>query len=215
LTVAAAGETLCDIASRLGVSVDALAAANRLEPSGRSAFQEGRRLTVRRGSRAVYRVQAGDSLGAIARWTALPIDRLVVDNAIADPDFIAVGQRLRLSAGARACPTPASFRTAERLLDDALERYATADFDATAERAERARALLGPSPGDAAVQRLRVRAAVLQGLAALGRGEEERAVLWFADGLALEPELRLDPALASPKVERLFERARRSGAPRD
>ncbi len=51
-----------------------------------------------------YVVQAGDTLSSIALANGLSVAQLVELNSLADPDVIAVGQRLRLAATAPATP---------------------------------------------------------------------------------------------------------------
>ena len=57
-----------------------------------------RTTTTRSGRplRRFYRVKPGDSFGAIAEKTNVPIERLEALNAEVDPQALVVGQRIRL-----------------------------------------------------------------------------------------------------------------------
>jgi beta-lactamase class A len=50
----------------------------------------------------VYRVEPGDTLGAIRAATGIPIDRLTALNNLTDPNLIVAGQELRLRADDKA-----------------------------------------------------------------------------------------------------------------
>jgi len=47
-------------------------------------------------ARKTYRVRSGDTLGAIAERTGVPVDRLVELNPDVDPQSLRTGQRIRL-----------------------------------------------------------------------------------------------------------------------
>jgi Tfp pilus assembly protein FimV len=49
-----------------------------------------------RPRRRVYRVRAGDTLGAIAEQTGVPVERLLALNPELDPQALVAGQRIRL-----------------------------------------------------------------------------------------------------------------------
>jgi LysM repeat protein len=112
-TLVVAGDTVCHVAGRLGVSADALARANGL-PSVSARLIEGARLEVPEDAPIVYTVRRGDTLSGIGRWTGLPVPHLAEENALPDPNRLAVGQQLRVSAGAlTACaPEPPTYRVA-------------------------------------------------------------------------------------------------------
>ena len=48
------------------------------------------------GSILPYRVQAGDTLGAIAKKYNVTVEQLMAWNGIKDPNFLAVGQQLKI-----------------------------------------------------------------------------------------------------------------------
>jgi LysM repeat protein len=50
----------------------------------------------RRPTRAVYRIKAGDTLGAIAVKTGVPVERLLALNPELDPQALVAGQRIKL-----------------------------------------------------------------------------------------------------------------------
>jgi LysM repeat protein len=111
----APGDTLGAIAARSGLSVRALARANGIADPDHVVA--GRRLVVPGASGAsaagsasggVYRVRAGDSLGAIASRHGTSVAALVAANHIRDPNVIAVGRRLVLSGGGGGGPAGAA-----------------------------------------------------------------------------------------------------------
>ncbi|MBI2939735.1 MAG: LysM peptidoglycan-binding domain-containing protein [Chloroflexi bacterium] len=114
LHVVQVGETLGAIADRYGVSADAVARLNDLADPNRLVVGQSLRLPARGGSaaasstvrapvnRAEYTVQAGDVLGLIAERFSTTVATLMRLNELRDPDGIAVGQSLKLPAGASA-----------------------------------------------------------------------------------------------------------------
>ena len=52
--------------------------------------------TTKASTRKTYRVRSGDTLGAIAERTDVPVDRLLELNPDVDPQSLRAGQRLRL-----------------------------------------------------------------------------------------------------------------------
>jgi LysM repeat protein len=107
-----AGDTLCGVAGRLGVSAEALARANGL-PSVEAPLLAGTTLDVPKNAPLLYAVRSGDTLTGIGRWTGLPATTLAETNALRDPDLLSIGQRLVVPAGARtACAPP--LRVAQR-----------------------------------------------------------------------------------------------------
>ena len=99
--VVARGETLTQIASYYGYSIDALVAANGLASPHR--IQVGARLTLPGASAtgsAVHMVQRGETLTAIAARYGQSVDALVAANGLASPNRLAVGMRLSIPGGA-------------------------------------------------------------------------------------------------------------------
>jgi N-acetylmuramoyl-L-alanine amidase len=72
-------------------------------------------------SAGAYEVRPGDTLWAIAHRTGVPVDRIVHDNGIADPNRITPGQHLAIAGEPAATPAPAP-RAAPRT-------YAVRDHD--------------------------------------------------------------------------------------
>jgi murein DD-endopeptidase MepM/ murein hydrolase activator NlpD len=112
------GDTLGEVARRHGVSVDALARANRISDPDR--VFAGQVLTIPGTSSAgaaptaaprVHVVQPGDTLGAIARRYGVPVSSLARANGISDPNRINVGQRLTVGGGAATWVCPVAGRT--------------------------------------------------------------------------------------------------------
>lgn len=119
----AAGDSLSSIASRAGVSVDALARANGIRNPNMVVV--GTRLTLPGGgpctcapssapaapasSSRVHTVRAGESLGQIAARYAVSVAALAQANAIRDTNVVVVGRRLTIPAAGTATPaaTPA------------------------------------------------------------------------------------------------------------
>jgi LysM repeat protein len=109
------GETLGGIATRHGVSVSALAAANGITDPNR--IVAGTALTIpgaagaatpRRGSGGGggYTVRSGDTLGAIAARHGVSVRTLAAANGITNPNSIRAGMRLRID-GAPGATRPA------------------------------------------------------------------------------------------------------------
>lgn len=118
------GETLSEIASRHGMSVDRLMAINGIRnadhvEAGQTLRVSGRVASAADGGAASgssYRrgasehlVQPGESLSSIADGYGVPMSRIVAINAISDPDLVQAGTRLKLTgspAPRPAAPTP-------------------------------------------------------------------------------------------------------------
>jgi hypothetical protein len=118
------GETLSEIAERLGISVDRLMAANgisdpnhveagqRLRVPGGAASAPARSVGSGAGGSVV--VRDGETLSEIAERSGVSMSRLMALNGISDPDHLEVGRTLRLggssasSAGAASRPAPAA-----------------------------------------------------------------------------------------------------------
>jgi len=105
-TAARPGETTCQAAGRLGVSVEALRAANQIrEPSDRPLGE--RRLRVPSASALDHHILPGQTLSRVAAWYGHSVRDLERANAIDDPDLIVAGGRLRIPPGAQTgCPPP-------------------------------------------------------------------------------------------------------------
>jgi LysM repeat protein len=99
------GETLCQAAGRLGVSLDALRAANALAGAPEQPIGS-RRLAVP-AAPLEHHVLPGETLARVSSWYGHSVDSLARANGLDDPNRIAAGARLRIPAGARtACPPP-------------------------------------------------------------------------------------------------------------
>ena len=106
-TVAARpGESACQAAGRLGVSVAALRAANALrEPDDRPLG--ARPLAVPPRAPLEHRIRSGETLARVAAWYGHSVGDLAQANGLADPDRIVAGADLRIPPGARTgCPPP-------------------------------------------------------------------------------------------------------------
>ncbi|GAC1320704.1 MAG: hypothetical protein NVSMB12_20530 [Acidimicrobiales bacterium] len=107
------GDTLGTIAARFGTSVVALASTNRIADP--DLIFVGQRLTVPSAGPVAspgpsrYTVVPGDTLGVIATRFGTSVAALAVDNHIANPDLITVGQVLNVPGpgGPAPAPTPA------------------------------------------------------------------------------------------------------------
>jgi N-acetylmuramoyl-L-alanine amidase len=120
------GDTLSAIAARSGVSVDALAAANGLDPNaylltgtvihlaGSSSstgtmvpVSDTTTTTTTSGTGASYVVQAGDTLSAIAARSGVSVDALAAANGLEPNHVLLAGTVLRVSAGTSGAGTAA------------------------------------------------------------------------------------------------------------
>lgn len=97
------GDTMTGIASKLGVSYNALLAANRNVNPDRISV--GQRLRVPTGSSAssggdrVHEVVAGDTISAIAARYGVSIQDLESWNSNLNPDRIQIGQKIKIRGG--------------------------------------------------------------------------------------------------------------------
>ncbi|NNC73712.1 MAG: M23 family metallopeptidase [Sphingomonadaceae bacterium] len=87
-----AGDTLTAIASRTGAGVNAIAAANDIEPP--YIIQIGQRLDIPAGR--YHRVRRGETGIAISRAYGVDWSRVVTLNQLEDPYILRVGQRIML-----------------------------------------------------------------------------------------------------------------------
>ena len=117
--VVKAGDSLSRIASKAGVSLDALLAVNGFKRTtvilpGQTIALPGASKTVTVQSVAVrsgavggtYTVVAGDSLSRIASKAGVSLDALLAANGFQRSSVIVPGQSIALPAGASAAPTP-------------------------------------------------------------------------------------------------------------
>ncbi len=102
--VVRSGDTLSEIAARLGVPADRLADANGIDDP--DFLPEGTVLVLPAtggGAPAGYVVREGDTLTAVADRLGTTVDELVAANALDDPDFLPVGTVLT-APGTWRCP---------------------------------------------------------------------------------------------------------------
>ena len=108
------GETLAEVAERLGSSIRELAAANGIRDPNR--IYEGQTLvipgagTTAAATAGTHVVRPGETLGAIAGRFGLSVRSLAAANGITDPNRVIAGARLRIdgAAGAAAAAPAAS-----------------------------------------------------------------------------------------------------------
>lgn len=113
--VVKSGETLSEIADRLGVSVERLMAANGI--SNADHLEAGQRLRVPGGAASAPArsgggggsvvVREGETLSEIAERHSISMNRLMALNGITDPDQLEVGRTLRLGGSPSAATTAA------------------------------------------------------------------------------------------------------------
>jgi LysM repeat protein len=129
------GDTMGAIADQLGVSLDALEAANP-QVTDPDYIYPGQTLNVPGGdapvpeqpapapapqpdpppapSASTYTVQPGDTMGGIAARLGVSLDSLEAANPqVTNPDFIQVGQTLNVPGGAPGAPAPAPVPTGD------------------------------------------------------------------------------------------------------
>lgn len=98
------GDTLSEVAERLGVPMARLAEANGIDDP--DFLREGTVLVLPAGgggAASSYVVREGDTLSGIAARLGTSVAELVAANAIYDPDFLTVGQVLTVP-GTWRCP---------------------------------------------------------------------------------------------------------------
>jgi N-acetylmuramoyl-L-alanine amidase len=121
------GDTLTAIASRAGVSVQSLAAANGLDPAG--VLLAGAALKLAGSGAApatttttaeapaaqgAYKVRPGDTLGGLARQTGVSLQSMAAMNGLDPNGTLVIGTVLKLPSGAPAparASTPAPTQT--------------------------------------------------------------------------------------------------------
>jgi LysM repeat protein len=112
------GDTLANIAARLGVSMRALADANGILNAnliyvGQVLILPGESATVAtdaepatESSGSIYVIRRGDTLSGIAARHGMSVAALMAANGISEPDRIYAGQRLVVGSGVSASPEP-------------------------------------------------------------------------------------------------------------
>ena len=101
------GDTPSGIASRFGVSLDNLLAANGLDPS--QPLRVGQELSVPPAGAALHVVRSGDTVTGVAALYGASAVGVIRANGLADPYVLDVGRRLVVPGGtqpARVAPTP-------------------------------------------------------------------------------------------------------------
>lgn len=128
------GETLSEIADRLGVSVQRLMELNRLQDPDH--VEAGTQLKVPAGAKVArgqssgggtVTVGEGETLSDIADRHGVPLSTLVAINSLSDPDHVQVGQVLKLkgsnrAAGGASKVAPSSFSYAAGASDHVVRK---------------------------------------------------------------------------------------------
>ncbi|HEX2046825.1 MAG TPA: M23 family metallopeptidase [Acidimicrobiales bacterium] len=102
------GDTLSQVAERLGVPVRQLAVANGIDDL--NLLVEGAVLTVPSALAGVteYVVREGDTLWGISDGTGVPVSRLAAANGLDDPDWVPAGRVLTVPRGGGSTSSRAS-----------------------------------------------------------------------------------------------------------
>ena len=93
------GDTLSQVAQRLGVSVEALAKANGLDDANFVMSGVVLRVPTAQGSVTEYLVRPGDTLWGISGATGVPVSQLAAANGLDDPDWVPAGRVLTVPRG--------------------------------------------------------------------------------------------------------------------
>jgi LysM repeat protein len=111
------GETLSEIADRLGVSIQKLIELNQiknpnhLEAGTQLKLPQGisgsRGASTKGGATTTVTVEKGETLSAIADRHGMPVSTLMALNSLSDPNHVQVGQVLKVSGGTTT-PNPSS-----------------------------------------------------------------------------------------------------------
>ncbi len=145
------GETLHVIARQYGTTTQAIASANNLR--NLNFIYAGQRLVIPAGSAApstassgVYVVQRGDTLRAIAARHGTTVAYLASLNGLRDPNFIWVGQRLKVPSSGSPASTPTQGSTVVHIVQrgEFLARIAR-NYGTTASAIASANNLANPS----------------------------------------------------------------------
>lgn len=207
-----AGDTLWSIAVATGTTVDALASANGLRRDAILAI--GRHIRVpapaarpaTAGASSV--VAPGDTLEAIARRFGTTVAALVRENAIADPNVIRVGARLRLPRATGGPGRSTESGTATQQRSRTPRTAATAGWGTYPDRSQ-IRAMIDRSAAHFGVDPALVRAVAWQE-SGLWQGARSSAgalgVMQLMPDTAawVGPALlgrRIDPAVAADNIE--------------
>lgn len=200
------GDTLARIADGYGVELGALARANGIDDVDR--IRVGQRLVIPGGGRIVHRLRPGESLDDVARRYGVPVSTIARANGIADPARVEVGRRLVMPRGASLPPPPSApdpaVEGARARLDEAVEAYRAARFDAALASAREAESLLD---GRRDADPVRARAAFVGGAALAGLGDDEPARESFARARSLDPHFEPPEGWLSPRLEALYRAA--------
>jgi murein DD-endopeptidase MepM/ murein hydrolase activator NlpD len=104
------GDTLSQVADRLGLSVQQLAAANGISDPNMIVAGSSLIVPSTQAAATEYRVRIGDTLWGIADTVGVPVGQLAAANGLADPDLVQAGSVLTVprgaAAGARGGPGP-------------------------------------------------------------------------------------------------------------
>lgn len=125
------GDTLSSIAARHGTTVSALMTANGL--ANANYIYAGQRLVISGGrsspgsnttpsSGQFYTVRRGDTLASIAYRHGTTAWAIAQTNGLANPNYIYVGQRLRMPGGGSSPAAPAPTGGAKRIVVDLSEQ---------------------------------------------------------------------------------------------
>jgi murein DD-endopeptidase MepM/ murein hydrolase activator NlpD len=95
-----AGQNISIIAARYDVDVELLAAMNNLDPS--ATPQQGTTIWIPQEPQQTITVTAGDSLWQLAQKYNTTINTIVQQNAISNPNYLKIGQKLVLPANTSA-----------------------------------------------------------------------------------------------------------------
>ncbi|KAM3414515.1 hypothetical protein BST61_g9674 [Cercospora zeina] len=99
-----AGDTFWSISQKLGISVDALQAANAGVAAG--SLQVGQVLNLPGSGTTKYTIVSGDTLWSIAQKNGISVDALQAANPGIDPNTLQVGQVINIPKGGNV-PAPA------------------------------------------------------------------------------------------------------------
>ncbi len=109
--VVADGDTLSSIASKYGVSADAIAAASGIEGGG-DAISINQKLLIPPVPGVLHTVQEGDTLGQVAEKYGASESDIVRANVLSEPYMLKIGQVLVVPGGSLT-PAPASEQVTE------------------------------------------------------------------------------------------------------
>lgn len=91
------GDTLYAIAEKFGSTVSAIARANGIVDTDKIYPDQKLRIPIFEEENVItYSVQPGDTLYSISKYFGVPIDKIVSENNLDDPDMLAINQVLRI-----------------------------------------------------------------------------------------------------------------------